>query len=178
MKKNLVSDFEKRFGETLGPRIGFKVIISHLAARFGRRITIIETGTARGQWIGTLIWDWYLSQNHKAKGYSLDTDLIESTASATKHVHYIVGDLTANLGNMTSEAKQCALLYLGTREQDNSEKLFHLATLWAALPSGCLIVVDDKIADKDKDCLIQMFMSKLGIKPMLVSDFQTGWIKP
>lgn len=154
---------------------------------------LIETGTARiqGNWGGdgqsTLIWDW-LADRLPISVTSIDIceTGVNIAKSQVKNIKFIVGDSIEALASYPPEnLSRVGLLYLDSYDwspETNMESAFHhmaeLATVWAHLPSGCMIAVDDCHSQfKGKHIMVYMFMNKMGIKPHFVG-YQVGWIKP
>ncbi len=154
---------------------------------------IIETGSAhdRNNWDGqgqsTLIWDWAVSQKCAIRALSLDItpNSIEVAKSQTKNVQYFLGDSVKTLNETDDEIiSKTFLLYLDSFDwspEANLHSAFHhlaeLTTVWRALPSGCLIVVDDRHGDgKGKHWLVEGFMQQIGNVPAF-KNHQIGWIK-
>lgn len=189
----LAEEFLSKF-KNLGKRKeGFTRIIEHLSKRLDDSITIIETGTARdrGNWYGdgqsTLIWDWYLSKNTHAKGYSLEllSEHAKIAQSQCEFMQVLVGDSVSLLHELGPAINKCALLYLDSFDlvlhdphPSSLHHIFELTASWAHLPSGCLIVVDDRISEQiGKHKYVQEFMNLLRIKPDF-DGYQIGWVKP
>jgi hypothetical protein len=155
---------------------------------------IIETGCARikDNWEGdgqsTLVWDWLISKFDFLNATSID--LIEEHCElAKKEAPKVIiqqGDSIIKLNELHPIiVKNCRLLYLDSYDwapETQMDSAYHhlseLMSVWARLPQGCLIVVDDrKTATLGKHQLIAPFMDHLGIKPVFV-ETQIGWIKP
>jgi hypothetical protein len=154
---------------------------------------IVETGTARitGNWGGdgqsTLVWDW-VSEHLQKKVLSIDMNLeaVNNASAQTKNVKYICADSVQTLNNLDADVVQnIGLLYLDSFDwapEIHLDSSFHhmaeLAAVWRYLPSGCLIVVDDRHSpEQGKHFMVAAFMDKLGIEP-LFAEYQIGWIKP
>lgn len=175
----------------------FRMIYKHMSRYTSG--TIIETGTARTKdnWRGdgqsTLIWDLFLQDNIKDearpewKCVSIDIDKknIDVARGQTSHIEYRCGDSVKVLSRLSlSYVTNCRLLYLDSFDWTpalNFESSFHhlceLATIWRLLPSGCLIVVDDRHdPNNGKHWMVQRFMDKAGIEPAFC-DYQVGWVK-
>jgi hypothetical protein len=158
--------------------------------------TIIETGTARieGNWHGdgqsTLVWDWFAQNNSAAV---LSIDLVQESVDIAKrqvtHVECVQGDSIQTLNKWASEMPgliaSTRLLYLDSFDwspelqlESAGHHLCELTTVWAKLPSGCLIMVDDRHSPtQGKHVMVDGFMRALGVKP-LFAEYQIGWIKP
>lgn len=194
----LLEGFKREFSDRLGKREnGFQCAIEHLAEQ-DAFFTIIETGTARkaGNWDGdgqsTLIWDW-LSQNFSnvssyggVLSIDIDADGIKEAESQTKRVSYKEGDSLMVLQEIVNDSRVegCKLLYLDSWDWDWNRNLevalhhmFELAILYARLPKGCMIMVDDcHTQDLGKHAVIRQFFEKLGKRPVFEA-YQTAWIK-
>lgn len=155
---------------------------------------IIETGTARmrDNWQGdgqsTLVWDWAAGEIKGSKVLSIDLDpkAVEVAREQTKHVRYVVGDSIQVLSELGSDVlSKVGLLYLDSLDFDWSSgdasarhHLAELATVWERLPSGCMIIVDDRHSpSQGKHTAIATFMSEKKIEALFV-EYQVGWIKP
>jgi cephalosporin hydroxylase len=152
---------------------------------------IIETGTSwdHGNWFGqgqsTLIWDWLCSKLPDVTAVSIDIrqEGVDVAKAQTQHVKYVTGNSVLMLP--TLDLAKTTLLYLDsfdwTPELDFESSFHHLAeltTVWAKLPSGCMIVVDDRHeVARGKHWMVDGFMRKLGVKPVF-AEYQIGWIKP
>lgn len=171
---------------------GFTKIIEHLESSSTLN-QIIETGTSRIQdnWEGdgqsTLIWDWVAERcSVSATSIDISSEYVNIAKSQTKHVNYIVGDSVQTLSSFPLEIlNKVSLLYLDSFDwspEQHLDSCFHhmaeLASVWAKLPSGCMVVVDDCHSEfAGKHVMVYLFMSKLGIRPAFTG-YQSGWIKP
>lgn len=170
----------------------FAMMVDHVESRGAGMI--VETGTARikGNWEGdgqsTLIWDWLAEELGSIEVVSIDItpENIAAAESQTKNVHYMLGDSVKTLAEFNDSAiSRMSLLYLDSFDWDESlnlESPFHhlceLAVLWAKLPSGCMVAVDDRHGEqKGKHWLVEGFMKSLDIKPVF-KNHQMGWVKP
>lgn len=169
----------------------FEFMCCHMGEMIERAPYIVETGTAwdKGNWAGqgqsTLIWDW-LAGVIPVSPISIDIrkEASETAASQTTRVVFETGD-SINVLSKFYWPEKIGLLYLDSfdwTEELNLESSFHhvmeLASVFASLPPGCLIVVDDRHGDmKGKHWLVEAFMTKLEIKPAF-KGHQIGWIKP
>lgn len=155
---------------------------------------IIETGTAwdkdnwEGQGQSTLIWDWACEklEKHSVLSIDLNPEAAKMSGEQTKFVRYETADSVKTLNKLPDDhLKYCRILYLDSYDwtpEGNLDSAFHhiaeLATIWAKLPSGCLIVVDDCHGPmKGKHFMVEFFMEKLGVESYF-KGYQTGWIKP
>jgi trans-aconitate methyltransferase len=190
----LLDEFNEKFGFKIGVRAkAFEKIITHINHLRHDNFTIIETGTAREKdnWCGdgqsTLIWDWVLGKYPNAKGISIDIDreAIELAASQTSRISYGVGDSVFALNNLDwSWKRDCKVLYLDSFDLDKENPLpssFHhmkeMVSIFGALPSGCLVAVDDCVSDKvGKHLYVKAFFDSIGIEPFL-EGYITAWIK-
>ncbi len=153
---------------------------------------IIETGTAwdkdnwEGQGQSTLIWDWICGRTkHEAYSIDLNPEAAKHALDHTMNVELITGDSVKTLSSMADRIlENCVLLYLDSYDwspEANLDSAFHhmaeLTCVWSKLPAGCMIVVDDRHGDmKGKHFMVELFMDKLGIKPVF-KDYQIGWVK-
>lgn len=162
---------------------------------------IIETGSAwdkdnwEGQGQSTLIWNWLLDKTAcepyfmRALSIDITPTSTENAKQQAKRVDFVCADSVKTLNNLHTTHPDalpfCGLLYLDSydwSEEMNLESSFHhmaeLATCWESLPSGCMIVVDDRHGEMaGKHWLVDAFMKKLGITPVF-KNHQIGWIKP
>lgn len=175
----------------------FLKMIEHLEAipEGGR---ILETGTLRitdnfeGDGQSTFIWNWFLSQedlNDYWLAYSVDIDP-NAVKIATEHCPLVKIRESDSLKFLSDYAElldptMVRLLYLDSFDWHpdiHLDSCFHhlaeLTTIYAKLPSGCMIVVDDKHGPlAGKHMMVQFFFEKLGITPVFDA-YQVGWIKP
>lgn len=167
------------------------VLQKHADTPAGDEILIVETGCARNDnnWEGdghsTYIWDWLAERVPAVKVHSLDIDpeSIKLASAITKHVEYHEGDSVKSLLEM--DLSHCWLLYLDSFDwspQIHLESSFHhmqeLTAAWRAIPSGCLVAVDDRHGEQaGKHFLVDKFMTHLGLKPVFMN-CQIGWVKP
>lgn len=191
--QNILDLFEENqnFAKLAARRFTFYKMVEHLAkCETG---FIIETGTAwdKDNWDGqgqsTLIWDWVCKQlGHKCISIDLNPGASETAKTQTSNVDFMVCDSVAALADMVEDRiSSCRLLYLDSFDwspEANLDSAFHhmaeLATVWAKLSPGTMIVVDDRHGDmKGKHFMVELFMEKLGIKPVF-KEYQIGWIKP
>jgi hypothetical protein len=83
----------------------------------------------------------------------------------------------------TDNADKIDLLYLDSYDLTDTidsplHHLAELASIYAALPSGCLIAIDDCIDEQHgKHRFVRDFLSRLGVEPVLRS-YVTVWCKP
>jgi hypothetical protein len=187
----MLNKFKKLKGyEQLGKRTkGFEFIINYLDS-INHEFSIIETGTARIQdnWEGdgqsTLIWD-FVTQNLPSTAVSIDINCenINIARNQTKNIQYIISDSVKALSKIN--VNDCYLLYLDSFDYSKElhfESCFHhimeLATVYALLPSGCMIAVDDRLEEnKGKHVFVEKFMNQLGLVPVF-KEYQIIWIKP
>lgn len=155
---------------------------------------IIETGSLRPEHQietdggSSLIWDWVIDNKPNMKAISIDIrkepgDFIKERC---KHVTPVTSDSLAYLNSLTAEdLKDVRVLYLDSFDwhQDiHMQSAFHhfaeLASVWRLLPSGCLIMLDDRHTDdQGKHFLVDQFFQRLNVRPVFKS-YQIGWIKP
>lgn len=103
-----------------------------------------------------------------------------------KHVKPICSDSITYLNSLSKEdIKDLRLLYLDSfdwSQEMHMQSAFHhmceLAVLWRILPSGCMIVVDDRHTEElGKHFLVDQFFKRLNVEPIFKS-YQIGWVKP
>jgi cephalosporin hydroxylase len=155
---------------------------------------IIETGSLRPEFEidtdggSTLVWDWVAEQKPDYKVISIDIreESVAHVKEKCKHVTPIKSDSISYLNSLNAEdVKDLRLLYLDSfdwSEQIHMQSAFHhmceLTTLWRILPSGCMIVVDDRHTEElGKHFLVDQFFQRLEVEPAFKS-YQIGWIKP
>lgn len=190
---NIGSEFDKQPWAARLLRRGpnFKRMCEHAAN--SPYSNIIETGTAwdpdnfEGQGQSTLVWDWLLNQIDTVKCISVDIRE-EASNYAREHaskVEFLIGDSPKVLNSLPFKTLQsCSVLYLDsfdwTPELNLQSSLHHLGELtsvWALLPKGCLICVDDRHGNgKGKHVLVESYMTCLGYTPVF-KNCQIGWIK-
>lgn len=180
---------------------GFALALRHLelAVANGGGRSIVETGCARaadnwrGDGLSTVVWDWARAEfdrrGRKVDVYSFDLDLAavavaRRLAPGVKVEH---GDSLVHLSQMAGSVAlaSCAVLYLDSLDWSGSDAcksaehaMHELACVWASLPRGCLVMVDDcHNADQGKHVVIERFMKRLGIDPVY-RDYQIAWVKP
>lgn len=173
-------------------RSGFAAIMKHLDA--SPPGFIVETGVSRkpdnwaGDGMSTALWSWVLGLRLDMQAFSIDLD--ESACAWAREqfptVNVVCGDSVQTLAALARDVlSMTRVLYLDSFDwsmEQNLDSAFHhfkeLATVWAILPSGCLIVVDDRHSDLwGKHAAVAAFMANLGIAPVFVG-YQIGWIKP
>ncbi len=184
------------FNMTARRKKNFEYMIKHISetcAGVGPRV-IIETGSAhdRNNWDGqgqsTLIWDWVVGTYADIGAFSLDIrpESIETAKAQTTNIAYILGDSVKSLADMGDNLiRKTYLLYLDSFDwtpEGNLDSAFHhlaeLTSVWRCLPSGCLIVVDDRHGDfKGKHWLVEGYMRQMGIESVF-KNHQQGWLKP
>ena len=166
-------------------------IVAHVERNWVNLNQIIETGTAyipdcwSGHGQSTLVWDW-LSEELGCDVLSIDINPDASAKTETKRVEYATGDSIKILSQLPERTvSRCGLLYLDSfdwQKETSFHSSFHhlseLATVWAQLPNGCMVAVDDRhSAFEGKHVLVAAFMEKMGIKPVF-AEYQIAWIKP
>ena len=184
--------------ERLGHRAnGFLCAAKHISTTLKKRdrVQIIETGTARivDNWEGdgqsTLVWDKIaqLNQNRvNVLSIDLNPEAIDAAWNQTHCVEYRGGDsLTALRSLDVKTLAETYLVYLDSmdwHESINLDSAFHalseLAVIYHALPSGCMVMVDDAHGPKaGKHWMVEMFFAKQQITPVR-KHYQFCWIKP
>jgi len=156
--------------------------------------TIIETGSLRPEFEidtdggSTLVWDWVVNEKPNYKVFSVDIrpEAGEHIKKTCKYVQPICSDSITYLNKLTEEdVKNVRLLYLDSfdwHQEIHMQSAFHhmceLAVLWRILPSGCMIVVDDRhTEDLGKHFLVDQVFKRLNLEPVFKL-YQIGWIKP
>lgn len=187
-----MNEFISGYAEILGKRAdSFNRIFEYLNSRNKQNYTIVETGTVRmennfiGDGCSTILFDKYVSQ----LGGTVYTVDINSDACAvsrrltSNNTIVVLGDSVSFL-NKFRFPHEIDLLYLDSFDFDAENphpSSFHhmkeLATIWAKLTPGCLIVVDDNFEDgKGKGTYVKDFLINVGGK-LLFDDYQLGFIK-
>lgn len=186
---------DKLIAQTWFRRLGrrgpnFKTMLEHVE-KFSYGY-IVETGTAHdqdnfeGQGQSTLIWDWFIGEagkNIKAVSIDIRQEGIDIAKKQTKHVQYFCGDATKVLFDFKSPQDIC-LLYLDSMDwtpqlnlESAAQHFFELASVWALLSPGTMIVVDDRHGEmQGKHWMVEEYMKVLKIKPVF-KNHQIGWIK-
>jgi hypothetical protein len=168
----------------------FALMVEHLDKFDGGRI--IETGTLRiagnyeGDGQSTAIWNWYLSK--AGETWSADSvDISPEAVGVSREVCPLVrvheSDSLKFLSSQ-DDLSDLRLLYLDSFDWHPDialDSAFHhmaeLATVWAKLPEGCMIVVDDRHGPMaGKHFMVEFFMEKLNREPVF-KQYQIGWIK-
>lgn len=160
-------------------------------------IHIVETGGLRGpgnfdgDGNSTILWDWLSSQTG---GTLISLDLHDHCG---KHMlehcpgmisgssHFVRGDSLEWILTHSHKLSAVSLLYLDSYDYSSAQRgraslhaAGELALAWDALPSGCLIAIDDCISvDEGKHLLISNFFRLQGIPPVL-DTYITAWVKP
>jgi len=186
-----LADFDKAFGGSLGKSRrwdAFTLIAGDLIGR-GRPLYIVETGCARqlGNWEGdglsTVLWDWIITRaGGRSVTYEINhLNILEGRKMVSK-AEIVQCDSVVGL-RTTQDQDKIDLLYLDSYDlTDGIESPLHhlaeLASIYAALPSGCLIAIDDCIDEQHgKHRFVRDFLSRLGVEPVLRS-YITVWRKP
>ena len=172
------SNFEEQFPDlrTTDRWKGLSYIVRDQMQR--ESVGIIETGTCRqpGNWDGdgcaTKVWDW-LVERKGGWACSVDIDIHACIASQEfcPHVQVVCQDSVTFLRGMLPGPP--TLLYLDSfdypepieqRKASMMHQAAELASVYAKLPSGCLIASDDSIAvDHGKPGLTRRLLSAFGI---------------
>ena len=183
------------FDTTFSPQLSntrrwdaFRLIAEDLLSR-GRPLYIVETGCARQEnnWSGdgqsTLVWDWLLDQVG-GTGLTMDISKENCAVAAAQVEHFKVACIDSVVGLRTMvQSDKIDLLYLDSYDLTETidSPLHHLAELaavYAGLPSGCLIAIDDCVDEQHgKHRFVRDFLSRLGVEPVLRS-YVTVWRKP
>ena len=186
-----LADFEKAFGDSLGKTQrwqAFTLIAEDLIAR-GRPLYIVETGCARqmGNWGGdglsTVLWDWLIKRaGGRSVTYEINhKNIIEGRKMVSK-AEIVQCDSVVGL-RTTQDQDKIDLLYLDSYDlTDGIESPLHhlaeLASIYAQLPPGCLIAIDDCIDEQHgKHRFVREWLSRLSVEPTL-RGYVTVWVKP
>lgn len=188
---DIYQEFQRVFSPVLKETLrwaGFDFIVKDLLHK--NKPAIIETGTTRlvDNWEGdgqsTRVWNW-LAQKTGCEVFSVDVDAQACKVAAQlcprvqvcidDSVLYLRGTLPTNLG----------LLYLDAYDYkagvELSSMMHHAAELtaaWDALPSGCLVAIDDCLTiRKGKQAIVGVIFQAIGVQPELESHI-TIWRKP
>jgi hypothetical protein len=169
----------------------FRVMCEH-AGKFQGGV-VIETGTAwdEGNWEGqgqsTIVWDWLAGHRPGLEIHSIDIrpEAIETAQTQTSRITFHCGDSPKVLNSLSDDVlSRCCVLYLDSFDwtpqlniQSSMHHLGELCAVWAKLPKGCLIAVDDRHGnDAGKHLMVEAFMKCLGYEPIF-KNHQIGWIK-
>jgi len=154
---------------------------------------IIETGCARqpenfdGDGMSTFWWEFV--QKHKpflVHSVDINADAVKFARETFTNVTVHHMDSVQFLHLLNDEILgKTRLLYLDSFDWSHERHLessFHhmmeLATVYAKLPPGCMVVVDDRHTENlGKHFMVDLFFQKLGIPPKFIG-YQIGWIKP
>lgn len=157
---------------------------------------IIETGCARikDNWRGdgqsTRLWNWAINAKTNIEAVSIDItpEFVKMSEELSPRVNHICGDSLQVLVKdllIVEALPICGLLYLDSFDwneeialESATHHLCELLLVYRDLPSGCMIVVDDRHGTtKGKHTMVQHFFEKMGIEPVFC-EYQIGWIKP
>jgi len=186
-----LADFDKAFSGELGSTRrwdAFQLIAGELLAR-KRALYIVETGCARqvGNWSGdglsTVLWDWLITQcGGRSITYEINQLNIIEGRKMVSRAEIVQCDSVVGL-RTTQDQDKIDLLYLDSYDLTETidsplHHLAELASIYAALPSGCLIAIDDCVDEQHgKHRFVRDFLSRLGVEPVLRS-YITVWRKP
>lgn len=186
--KEFTSD--KNFQSLAHRMEGFSILFQELCKlTYG---VIIETGTTRnlknflGDGCSTYWWNLAAQKNQNLKVFSVDINAENCalSSSAFRNVEVVHFDSVSWLEKF-EEKEKIKLIYLDSFDWSpalNAESAFHhfseLASVWASLPSGCIIAVDDCHGVQfGKHWMIEFFLKHLGIDP-IYRGYQIIWKKP
>ena len=186
-----LADFDKAFSEALSNTRrweAFTLIAEDLIAR-GRPLYIVETGCARqqGNWGGdglsTVLWDWIITRTGgRSVTYEINhLNIIEGRKMVSK-AEIVQCDSVVGL-RTTETPDKIDLLYLDSYDLTDTidsplHHLAELASIYAQLPSGSLIAIDDCVDEQHgKHRFVRDFLTRLGVEPVLRS-YVTVWRKP
>jgi hypothetical protein len=186
-----LADFDKAFSGALGRTQrwqAFTLIAEDLISR-DRPLYIIETGCARqvGNWNGdglsTVLWDWLITRTGgRSVTYEINHKNILEGRKMVSKAEIVQCDSVVGLRN-TENPDTIDLLYLDSYDLTETidsplHHLAELASIYAQLPSGCLIAIDDCVDEQHgKHRFVRDFLSRLGVEPVLRS-YITVWRKP
>lgn len=190
--KQFFITFTTMYSGQLGKRADtFHQMLLALLKRRQHNFTIVETGTVRmehnfnGDGCSTVIFDHFIS-TYGGTLYTVDISP-QSCALARKltspNTLVTISDSVLFLQKF-QKPELIDLLYLDSFDFDSTNphpsSLHHikeLATVWARLSPGCIIVVDDNFEDgSGKGAYISEFMHAVGAIP-LFNEYQLGFIK-
>lgn len=181
------TEFQDKVGKNNGRWNSFRFIAEKLLT-LDRPVNILETGCVRleNNWTGdgqsTVMWGWIAE---KTGGSVTTIDISEESVNTAirlvPNAHVILGDSITSL-RMLSGIDKIDFLYLDSFDVtgDYEAPLHHigeLASVYARLPSGCLIAVDDCSGQYGKDKYVAMFFNSIGVRPVS-SGHITIWEKP
>lgn len=184
----------------LGQRqLGFMTAMEHLLSQ-NEKFCIIETGSLRSEntaeaWQGdgrsTAVWAFYMDEYETVvdylctKVYSIDLDkhAVDRAASQHDRVEPVLGNSLKVLPEC--DVWRCKLLYLDSFDwspAQNQNSAWHhmaeLALVYAALPAGCMIMIDDAHGEyQGKHWIVAEFFKTIGVEPIL-KGYQWAWVKP
>lgn len=186
-----IADFDAEFSRRLERTQrwhAFRMIVAELIAR-GRPVNIVETGCARepGNWDGdgqsTLVWDWLLDKVG-GTGLSMDINPSHCEAAAAQVWNFKVACVDSVVGLRTMvQPETLDFVYLDSYDltetiDSPTHHLAELASVYARLPSGCIIAVDDCVNEQyGKHRFIRDWLLRMGIEPAL-RGYVTIWLKP
>lgn len=186
-----ITEFDKAFSQELSNTRrweAFTLIASDLLGR-KRPLYIVETGCARqpGNWSGdgqsTLVWDWLLDQVG-GTGLAMDISKENCAVAASQVTQFKVACVDSVVGLRTMVTPETIdFLYLDSYDLTDTidsplHHLAELASVYAQLPSGCLIAIDDCVDEQHgKHRFVRDFLSRIGVEPVLRS-YVTVWRKP
>jgi hypothetical protein len=186
-----LADFEKAFAGSLGKSRRWKAftfIANDLIER-NRPLYIVETGCARqlGNWEGdglsTVLWDWLITRvGGRSVTYEISQRNILEGRKMVSKAEIIQCDSVVGLRTVETPGK-IDLLYLDSYDLTETidsplHHLAELASIYAALPSGCLIAIDDCVDESHgKHRFVRDFLTRLGVEPE-VRSYITVWRKP
>jgi SAM-dependent methyltransferase len=186
-KGSFLDEFDKTYAPLLQKRaVSFRKVFEELESQGKTNAYIVETGTSRfkDNWEGdgqsTRLWDAYVN-HHDGKVVSIDIskqacDTAKSMVS--DKVKFYAQDSVKTLDTLPNMDK-CDVLYLDSYDVDDINNthlpsLHHikeLCAVYAKLPSGCIIIVDDNVNGKGKGPYVHDFLVNVG-SAVLIDDYQ------
>ena len=169
----------------------FKIIFQELEKMNKAKYLLVETGTsrARDSWTGdgqsTRLYDHFVNF-YDGKVFSVDIseDACSVAREMVSNKSSVVCSDSVNFLNNFPNPEDIDLLYLDSFDLDWNNvhpSAFHhikeLCAIYARLPKGCIIVVDDNNQDKGKGIYVKQFLTHLGAE-CLFNLYQIGFKKP
>ena len=186
-----LADFENAFDGALGKSRrweAFRFIAGDLIGR-NRPIYVVETGCAReiGNWEGdglsTVLWDWLITRiGGTSTTFEINHQNIINGRQMVSKAQIVQVDSVIGLRTV-DKPETIDLLYLDSYDltegiESPLHHLAELASIYAALPAGCLIAVDDCVDEQHgKHRFVRDFLARIGVEPV-VRSYVTVWRKP
>ncbi len=178
IQSSFIEKFDTEFGPLLGKRVAsFRKAFEELEKLGKTNYFIVETGTSRikDNWEGdgqsTRLWDSFVNHHN---GFVVSIDLSKEACDIAKSmvsnkVKFYAQDSVSTLATLPN-MESCDMLYLDSYDvtdwnDTHLASLHHikeLCAVYAKLPSGCLIMVDDNANDKGKGVYVKDFLKNVG----------------